>query len=112
MNLKYLRKALDNSRKKLGISLNALEILIYANHCQTFDVSNIRADVSSSERSFRQSLKRLTELRLILVVKERSQYRTRVNSITGKGKLEVNKFYKSLKTLEYYDGNWKAQIQI
>ena len=112
MNLKFLRKALDTSRKRLGISLNALEILIYANHCDTFDVADIRLDVSSSERSFRESLKRLTALSLINVVKERNQYRTRVYSITGKGKLEVNKFYKSLKTLEYYDGNWKAQIQI
>jgi predicted transcriptional regulator len=112
MNLKFLRKALDNARKKIGVSLNAVEILIYANHCDTFDVSNIRLDVSSSERSFRESLKRLSELGLIRIVKERNQYRTRVYSITGKGKLEVNKFYKSLKTLEYYDGNWKAQIQI
>jgi len=112
MNLKYLRKALDIHRKKEGISRTALEVLLYANHCETFDTADVLRNVTGSEKSVRDSLRSLTDSSLIKVVTERHHYRTRVYSVSGKGRVAINKLYKSIKTLDYYDGNWKAQIQI
>ena len=110
MNLKFLRKALDLHRKKEGMSRTSFEVLIYASHCETFNTSDVLKDVTGADKSVRQALRDLISLRLIVMVKERNQYGTRIYSVSGKGRVAINKFYKSLKTLDYYDGNWETQI--